>query len=378
MRTDDGRIVECKVKGNFRLRGIRSTNPVAVGDGVTIKEQRTEGKEETAAFITEIDERRNYIIRKASNLSKQSHILAANVDMALLVVTIARPETSTTFIDRFLASAEAYRVPVCIAFNKIDDLTDEERELMDYWFALYTNIGYKCYRISALNNEGIDALREELEGRTTLLAGHSGVGKSTLLNLLIPDAKVRTAQISDAHGTGMHTTTFSELFELPAMLEKKNVDMLMRHRVYSRAEIQARYEIILENYCKTVNIEALTMVDMARKEILPAVAAYEKDLADTLEAKLKMLPDLTGRYERRTIAKLSGLVDEIDAAAEELDSATIRLKTINDVAEASYYIRDVILHKMAELRIVCDEAEMLTAEKYWPFPTYEKLLFGVR
>ena len=215
VRTDDGRIVECKVKGNFRLRGIRSTNPVAVGDGVTIKEQRTEGKEETAAFITEIDERRNYIIRKASNLSKQSHILAANVDMALLVVTIARPETSTTFIDRFLASAEAYRVPVCIAFNKIDDLTDEERELMDYWFALYSNIGYKCYRISALNNEGIDALREELEGKTTLLAGHSGVGKSTLLNLLMPDAKVRTAQISDAHGTGMHTTTFSELFELP-------------------------------------------------------------------------------------------------------------------------------------------------------------------
>ena len=162
------------------------------------------------------------------------------------------------------------------------------------------------------------------------------------------------------------------------MLEKKNVDMLMRHRVYSRAEIQARYEIILENYCKTVNIEALTMVDMARKEILPAVAAYEKDLADTLEAKLKMLPELTERYERRTIAKLSGLVDEIDAAAEELDSATIRLKTINDVAEASYYIRDVILHKVAELRVVCDEAEMLTAEKYWPFPTYEKLLFGVR
>ena len=113
VRTDDGRIVECKVKGNFRLRGIRSTNPVAVGDGVTIKEQQTEGKEENAAFITEIDERRNYIIRKASNLSKQSHILAANVDMALLVVTIARPETSTTFIDRFLASAEAYRVPVC-------------------------------------------------------------------------------------------------------------------------------------------------------------------------------------------------------------------------------------------------------------------------
>lgn len=215
VRTDDGRIVECKVKGNFRLRGIRSTNPVAVGDGVTIKEQHTEGKEENAAFITEIDERRNYIIRKASNLSKQSHILAANVDMALLVVTIARPETSTTFIDRFLASAEAYRVPVCIAFNKTDDLTTDERQLLDYWNALYTNIGYECFCISALKNEGVDALAQRLQGKTTLLAGHSGVGKSTLLNLLIPEAHVRTAQISDAHGTGMHTTTFSELFELP-------------------------------------------------------------------------------------------------------------------------------------------------------------------
>lgn len=215
VRTDDGRVVECKVKGNFRLRGIRSTNPVAVGDGVTIKEQNTAPNDEAAAFITEIDERRNYIIRKASNLSKQSHILAANVDMALLIVTIARPETSTTFIDRFLASAEAYRVPVCIAFNKVDDLTDAERELMDYWFALYSDIGYPCYRISALHNEGIAALSEQLKGKTTLLAGHSGVGKSTLLNLLIPDAKVRTAHISDAHGTGMHTTTFSELFELP-------------------------------------------------------------------------------------------------------------------------------------------------------------------
>ena len=215
VRTDDGRVVECKVKGNFRLRGIRSTNPVAVGDGVTIKEQHTEGNDEAAAFITEIDERRNYIIRKASNLSKQSHILAANVDMALLVVTIARPETSTTFIDRFLASAEAYRVPVCIAFNKVDDLNEDERQLMEYWYALYTDIGYSCFQISALQNKGVDELTEQLKNKTTLLAGHSGVGKSTLLNLLIPNAKVRTAQISDAHGTGMHTTTFSELFELP-------------------------------------------------------------------------------------------------------------------------------------------------------------------
>lgn len=211
VRTDDGRAVECKVKGNFRLRGIRSTNPVAVGDGVTIKQ--AEG--DKVAFITEIDDRRNYIIRKASNLSKQSHILAANIDVALLVVTVARPDTSTTFIDRFLASAEAYGVPVCIAFNKVDDQTEEEHATMDYWKALYSGIGYKCFPISALRDEGVSELREQLTGRTTLLAGHSGVGKSTLLNLLIPDAHARTAHISDAHGTGMHTTTFSELFELP-------------------------------------------------------------------------------------------------------------------------------------------------------------------
>ncbi len=211
VRTDDGRAVECKVKGNFRLRGIRSTNPVAVGDGVTITE--TDGKQ--AAFITEIDERSNYIIRKASNLSKQSHILAANVDLALLVATVARPETSTTFMDRFIASAEAYRVPVCIAFNKTDDLSAEEREVMEYLQTVYSDIGYPCFRISALKDEGIEELQATLSGRTTLLAGHSGVGKSTLLNRLIPEAHARTAEISEAHGTGMHTTTFSELFELP-------------------------------------------------------------------------------------------------------------------------------------------------------------------
>lgn len=210
VRTDDGRLVECKVKGNFRLRGIRSTNPVAVGDGVSLTES-----DGSPAFITDIDDRRNYIVRKASNLSKQSHILAANVDLALLVVTVARPETSLTFIDRFLASAEAYRVPAALAFNKMDDLDAAERQTAADEMALYAAIGYPCFALSALTGEGTGALTDLLRDKTTLLAGHSGVGKSTLLNLLVPDADARTAAISEAHQTGMHTTTFSALYDLP-------------------------------------------------------------------------------------------------------------------------------------------------------------------
>ena len=211
VRTDGGECVECKVKGNFRLRGIRSTNPVAVGDKVTLLRAEGAGN----AFITDIDERRNYIVRKASNLSKQSHILAANIDLALLVVTLARPETTTTFIDRVLATAEAYRVPAALVFNKVDDLDDDERATLDYLEAVYTDCGYRCLRTSALQGTGIDALRQLMQGQTSLLAGHSGVGKSTLLNLLVPEANARTAHISNVHGTGMHTTTYSECYDLP-------------------------------------------------------------------------------------------------------------------------------------------------------------------
>lgn len=215
VRMDDGTQCECKVKGNFRIKGIRTTNPVAVGDGVTVSVSTENKKTEEFAWITAIDDRRNYIIRKASNLSKQSHILAANIDLALLIVTIARPETNTTFIDRFLASAEAYRVPVVIVFNKTDNLSADERQMMDYLTIVYREVGYDVHHISALNGEGIDALRAVLAGKTTLLAGNSGVGKSTLINHLIPGAKARTSEISEAHGTGMHTTTFSQLYESP-------------------------------------------------------------------------------------------------------------------------------------------------------------------
>ena len=205
VRTDDGQLFECKVKGNFRLKGIRSTNPVAVGDRVEVN------IEERFGWITEIEERRNYIIRKSINLSKQSHILAANVDQALLVITVSRPQTSTTFIDRFLASAEAYRVPVYLIFNKSDQLDEDERHYQEAMVRLYETVGYECRQVSAATGDGIDELRPLLEGKVTLLSGNSGVGKSTLINRLVPGINLRTAEISDAHNTGMHTTTFSEM-----------------------------------------------------------------------------------------------------------------------------------------------------------------------
>lgn len=212
VRTDDGgQLIDCKIKGNFRLKGIRSTNPVAVGDRVTVVPNQ-----EGTAFITAIEDRRNYIIRKASNLSKQSHIIAANVDQAMLVVTVNYPQTSTTFIDRFLASAEAYRVPVILVFNKVDMLDDDELRYLDMMVNLYETVGYECHKISAQEGDGVDALRPLLDGKITVLSGNSGVGKSTLINCLLPDANLRTSEISDAHNTGMHTTTFSEMLALPA------------------------------------------------------------------------------------------------------------------------------------------------------------------
>ena len=209
VRTTDGQTIESKIKGNFRLKGIRSTNPVAVGDHVDIAVNA-----EGTAFITSIDERRNYIIRKSSNLSKQSHIIAANVDQAFLVVTVNYPETSTTFIDRFLASAEAYRVPVVLVFNKRDLLDEEELHIQDMMMTLYDTIGYQCVSVSAATGEGVDQLVTMLHGKVTLLSGNSGVGKSTLINQILPDANLRTAEISDAHNTGTHTTTFSEMLPI--------------------------------------------------------------------------------------------------------------------------------------------------------------------
>ena len=210
VRTDDDQLFSCKVKGNFRLRGIRSTNPVAVGDRVSF----IPGNDGTG-LISEVHDRRNYIIRRATNLSKQSHILAANVDQVLLLVTIAHPTVSTTFIDRFLASAEAYRIPVVLLFNKTDLYDDAQWQQTRQLMALYQSLDYTCLACSVLKGEGQDQLHHILQDKTTLLSGNSGVGKSTLLNALIPGLNVRTEDISEAHDTGQHTTTFSEMFDLP-------------------------------------------------------------------------------------------------------------------------------------------------------------------
>lgn len=210
VKTNSGQLIDCKLKGNFRLKGIRSTSPVAVGDFVQIVTNA-----EGTAMITAIDDRKNYIIRKSPNLSKQSQIIAANLDQAFLLVTIKYPETSTIFIDRFLAGAEAYRIPVVLVFNKTDLLNEEEHHYQQMMMKLYETIGYHCVEISAETGQGMEAIDALLAQKVTLLSGNSGVGKSTLINVLIPHAEQRTAEISDAHGTGTHTTTFSEMIALP-------------------------------------------------------------------------------------------------------------------------------------------------------------------
>ncbi|MDR0541454.1 MAG: ribosome small subunit-dependent GTPase A [Dysgonamonadaceae bacterium] len=210
VKTDDGRLAETKLKGNFRLKDIRSTNPVAVGDRVIIEENA-----EGAAFISEIEDRKNYMIRRSSNLSKQSHIIAANLDQAFLIATVNYPITTTAFIDRFLATTEAYRIPVVLFFNKTDRYDETDREYLDALIHLYETIGYPCYQLSARKDESLSFMEELLKNKITLFSGHSGVGKSTLINRLVIGAQQKVQEISEYHNKGMHTTTFSEMIELP-------------------------------------------------------------------------------------------------------------------------------------------------------------------
>ena len=266
VRTDDGQLIDCKVKGNFRIKGIRSTNPVAVGDRVTVSlpPAPSEGRGSSeAGWITAIDDRRNYIIRKSINLSKQSHILAANVDQAFLVVTVIRPETSTTFIDRFLASAEAYRVPVVLIFNKTDILDEDARRYQEALVNLYETVGYECRQVSAETGSGIDELRPLLEGKITLLSGNSGVGKSTLINRLVPGVNLRTADISDAHQTGMHTTTFSEMISLPPPPPKEGENNRSCNQTPPPSEGLGEASYLID----TPGIKGFGTFDMEREEL---------------------------------------------------------------------------------------------------------------
>lgn len=208
VRYADGQTVECRLKGKMRLSGVRSTNPVAVGDMVSVD---TEGRE---PVICAVEERRNYIVRRSTNLSKQTHVIAANVDQALLVTTIDFPVTSTVFIDRFLASAEAFSVPTIVAFNKVDLYGPEHMEELAYREAVYHAIGYTTIRLSAAEGEGLEELKALLRGKLTAISGHSGVGKSTLLNQLDPNLKLRTSEISEANNSGRHTTTFAEMHHI--------------------------------------------------------------------------------------------------------------------------------------------------------------------
>lgn len=210
VKKSDGEVVECRIRGNFRMQGIRSTNPIAIGDYVEFIVG-----EDYKGTITKIQERKNYIIRRSSNLSKKSHIIAANIDQAVIIATMIHPFTTTTFIDRFLATAQAYRIKARIVFNKIDIYSPEAMEQMDDLIYIYEKIGYECHSISVKQLTNISTLQSILENKTSLLSGHSGVGKSSLINILAPGTKLKTSDISDSHKSGKHTTTFSEMIPLP-------------------------------------------------------------------------------------------------------------------------------------------------------------------
>jgi ribosome biogenesis GTPase len=208
---DDGVRYECRIKGKFRTKGIRTTNPIAVGDRVIFEPE----PDQSSAVINTLEPRRNYIIRKSINLSKEAQILGANLDQALLIVTLASPPTSLGFIDRFLVTAEAYDVPAVLVFNKLDLFSADGLEILEEYKSIYVNLGYPCYEVSALEKTGIDRLNVLLKDKVTLVSGHSGVGKSTLINSVVPEASLRTGDISDWSDKGKHTTTFAEMISLP-------------------------------------------------------------------------------------------------------------------------------------------------------------------
>ncbi len=250
---ENGKVTDCRIRGSLRLQDIESTNPIAVGDHVSILIQ-----EDGTGTIQEIKERKNYIIRKSVKLSRQTQILAANIDIAWLVVTPALPKTSTGFIDRFIAAAESFRIPCGLLFNKSDLFTGELKAVQDDIIAIYTPLGYPCYKVSAATGQGIDTLREAFKGKVSLLAGHSGVGKSSLINALEPGLQLKTGDISRQHLKGKHTTTFAEmhplsfgghLIDTPGIREFVNIDFKPAEIGHYFVEIRERMQQCRFNNC---------------------------------------------------------------------------------------------------------------------------------
>ena len=258
VQTDDGQKFDCRIKGIFRTKGITTTNPIAVGDRVEFEMEPEQG----TGVITKLHQRTNYIIRKSINLSKQAQVIAANLDQALLIVTLASPRTSLGFIDRFLVTAEAYDIPAALVFNKLDLFSDEGLEILACYQSIYENIGYPCYEVSAIEGTNVDEIAEIIKDKVTLFSGHSGVGKSSLINSLLPDLKLRTTEISEWHDKGMHTTTFAEMFELPqggyiidtpGIRELGVIDIEKNELSHFFPEMRARLNQCRFNSCRHIN-----------------------------------------------------------------------------------------------------------------------------
>jgi len=258
VQTPGGQRFDCRIKGIFRTKGITTTNPIAVGDQVDFEMEPEQG----TGVITELRPRKNYIIRKSINLSKQAQIIAANLDQAFLIVTLASPRTSLGFIDRFLVTAEAYDIPASLIFNKLDLFSDEGLEILADYKSIYEDIGYSCYEVSALLGTNIDQISALIADKVTLFSGHSGVGKSSLINVLLPDLKLRTTEISEWHDKGMHTTTFAEMFELPqggyiidtpGIRELGVIDIEKNELSHFFPEMRARLNQCRFNSCRHIN-----------------------------------------------------------------------------------------------------------------------------
>ena len=258
VQTPGGQRYDCRIKGIFRTKGITTTNPIAVGDQVDFELEPEQG----TGVITKLHPRKNYIIRKSINLSKQAQVIAANLDQAFLVVTLASPRTSLGFIDRFLVTAEAYDIPASLVFNKLDLFSDEGLEILADYKKIYEDIGYPCYEVSALQGTNVGQVAARLAGKVTLFSGHSGVGKSSLINVLLPDLKLRTTEISEWHDKGMHTTTFAEMFELPnggyiidtpGIRELGVIDIEKNELSHFFPEMRARLNQCRFNSCRHIN-----------------------------------------------------------------------------------------------------------------------------